>query len=157
MDKACGVRADHTIALSSQHSQNHYPKLLRRVRFFAEATCLELVFLRDRLDLPALTIAQIYKQCWQVELFFKCLKQHLSIVHFFGDSQNAVKTQVWIAICVYLIALMMRKKLKSDIVLSTLMHLLEVNLFERISIEQMVRHALLPQTTTAASYQRELF
>lgn len=157
VDKACGVRADHTIALCGQHSQHHYPKLLRRVRFFDEATCLELVFLTDRLDLPALTIAQIYKQRWQVELFFKWLKQHLSIDHFFGNSQNAVKTQVWIAICVYLITLMMRKKLKLDVELSTLMHLLEVNLFEKISIEQMVRQAMLPQSTTEASYQRELF
>jgi transposase len=156
-DKACGVRADHTIALCAQHSQNHYPKLLRRVRFFDEATCLELVFLTDRLDLPALTIAQIYKQRWQVELFFKWLKQHLSIDHFFGNSQNAVKTQVWIAICVYLITLMIRKKLKLDVELSTLMHLLEVNLFEKVSIEQMVRQAMLPQSTIKASYQKELF
>jgi transposase len=155
--KACGVRADHTIALCGQHSQNRYPTLLRRVRFFDEATCLELVFLTDRLDLPALTIAQIYKQRWQVELFFKWLKQHLSIDHFFGNSQNAVKTQVWIAICVYLITLMMRKKLKLDVELSTLMHLLEVNLFEKVSIEQMVRQAMLPQSTTKASYQKELF
>lgn len=157
VDKACGVRADHTIALCGQHSQNRYPTLLRRVRFFDEATCLELVFLTDRLDLPALTIAQIYKQRWQVELFFKWLKQHLSIDHFFGNSPNAVKTQVWIAICVYLITLMMRKKLKLDVELSTLMHLLEVNLFEKVSIEQMVRHAMTPQSTTKASYQKELF
>jgi transposase len=157
VDKACGVRADHTIALCGQHSQNRYPTLLRRVRFFDEATCLELVFLTDRLDLPALTIAQIYKQRWQVELFFKWLKQHLSIDHFFGNSQNAVKTQVWIAICVYLITLMMRKKLKLDVELSTLMHLLEVNLFEKVSIEQMVRQAMLPQYTAEASYQKELF
>ena len=156
-EKACGVRADHTIALCGQHSQNRYPTLLRRVRFFDEATCLELVFLTDRLDLPALTIAQIYKQRWQVELFFKWLKQHLSIDHFFGNTQNAVKTQVWIAICVYLITLMMRKKLKLDVELSTLMHLLEVNLFEKVSIEQMVRQAMLPQSTIKASYQKELF
>jgi Transposase DDE domain/Domain of unknown function (DUF4372) len=157
VDKACGVRADHTIALCGQHSQNRYPTLLRRVRFFDEATCLELVFLTDRLDLPALTIAQIYKQRWQVELFFKWLKQHLSIDHFFGNSPNAVKTQVWIAICVYLITLMMRKKLKLDVELSTLMHLLEVNLFEKVSIEQMVRQAMLPQSTIKTSYQKELF
>lgn len=156
-DKACGVRADHTIVLCGQHSQNRYPTLLRRVRFFDEATCLELVFLTDRLDLPALTIAQIYKQRWQVELFFKWLKQHLSIDHFFGNSPNAVKTQVWIAICVYLITLMMRKKLKLDVELSTLMHLLEVNLFEKVSIEQMVRHAMTPQSITKTSYQKELF
>lgn len=157
VDKACGVRADHTIALCGQHSQNRYPTLLRRVRFFDEATCLELVFLTDRLDLPALTIAQIYKQRWQVELFFKWLKQHLSIDHFFGNSQNAVKTQIWIAICVYLITLMVRKKLKLDVELSTLMHLLEVNLFEKISIEQMVRQAMAPQSTIKTSYQKELF
>jgi transposase len=157
VDKACGVRADHTIALCGQHSQNRYPTLLRRVRFFDEATCLELVFLTDRLDLPALTIAQIYKQRWQVELFFKWLKQHLSIDHFFGNSQNAVKTQVWIAICVYLITLMIRKKLKLDVELSTLMHLLEVNLFEKVPIEQMVRQAMLPQSTIMTSYQKELF
>jgi hypothetical protein len=81
----------------------------------------------------------------------------LSIDHFFGNSPNAVKTQVWIAICVYLITLMIRKKLKLNVELSTLMHLLEVNLFEKISVEQMVRQAMLPQSTIKASYQKELF
>jgi transposase len=157
VDRLSGVRADHTIALRGERSWQHYPKLLRRVRFVDVATCLELVFLTDRLDLPALTIAQIYQQRWQVELFFKWLKQHLSIEHFFGNSANAVKTQVWIAICVYLVTLMMRKQLKLQVELYTLMHLLEVNLFEKISIEQMVRLATRPEAPLEASYQQELF
>jgi transposase len=157
VDAASGVRADHTITLMGERSQSHYPKLLRRVRFVDASTCLELVFLTDRLDLPALTIAQIYKQRWQVELFFKWLKQHLSIDHFFGNSANAVKTQVWIAICVYLIAVIIRKQLKLDVALYTFMHLLEVNLFEKIPIEHMVRMAMQPDNAPSASYQRELF
>lgn len=157
VDTSQGVRADHTIELASDTGRKHYPKLLRRVRFVDADTCLELVFLSDRLDLPALSIAQIYKQRWQVELFFKWLKQHLSIDHFFGNSANAVKSQVWIAVCVYLIAVIIRKKLKLKIELYTFMHLLEVNLFEKISIEQMVRTAMQAEPALPMSYQQELF
>jgi Transposase DDE domain/Domain of unknown function (DUF4372) len=157
VDRARGVRADQTIQLCGARARHHYPKALRRVRFVDEATCLELVFLTDRLDLPAHTIAQIYKQRWQVELFFKWLKQNLSIDHFFGNSLNAVKTQIWIAICVYLVAVILRKQLKLNIELSTFMHLLEVNLFEKISIEQMVLQALQPTPLSMVGNQQELF
>jgi Transposase DDE domain/Domain of unknown function (DUF4372) len=156
-DKASGVLADQTIVLCGTHANQRYPQVLRRVRFVDQLSCLELVFLTDRLDLPATTIAQIYKQRWQVELFFKWLKQNLSIDHFFGNSLNAVKTQIWIAICVYLLALIMRKKLKLEVELSTFLHLLEVNLFENIPVDLMVRQALSVEPPRVPGNQHELF
>ena len=105
-DCSTGVRCDQTIQLLTKKSEKAYPEPLRRVAFFDEKTQLDLVFLSNRMDLPALTIAAIYKQRWQIELFFKWLKQNLTIKHFFGNSLNAVKSQIWIAVCVYLIALM---------------------------------------------------
>lgn len=103
-DPSTGIRADQTIQLLTRKSKKAYPGPLRRVEFFDEKTQLDLVFLSNRLDLSALHIAAIYKQRWQIELFFKWLKQNLMIKHFFGNSLNAVKSQIWIAVCVYLIA-----------------------------------------------------
>ena len=112
------------------------------MRFYDAVSCLELVFLTNRLDLSALTIAAIYKQRWQIELSFKWLKQNLNIQHFFGNSLNAVKSQIWIAVCTYLMALIAHKGLKTELSLRNFLHLVEVNMFERISLEQMVANAL---------------
>ena len=112
------------------------------MRFYDAVSCLELVFLTNRLDLSALTIAAIYKQRWQIELFFKWLKQNLNIQHFFGNSLNAVKSQIWIAVCTYLMTLIPHKGLKTELSLRNFLHLVEVNMFERISLEQMVANAL---------------
>ena len=112
------------------------------MRLYDAVSCLELVFLTNRLDLSALTIAAIYKQRWQIELFFKWLKQNLNIQHFFGNSLNAVKSQIWIAVCTYLMALIPHKGLKTELSLRNFLHLVEVNMFERISLEQMVANAL---------------
>jgi len=103
---------------------------------------LHLVFLTNRFDLPALTVAAIYKQRWQIELFFKWLKQNLTVKHFFGNSENAVKAQIWIAICTYLLVLIAKKRLGLAASPQILLNLIEVNMFEKISINQMVMDAL---------------
>ena len=142
VDHATGVRCDQTIQLLTKKSCKAYPQLLRRVAFFDEKTQLDLVFLSNRLDLPALTIAAIYKQRWQIELFFKWLKQNLTIKHFFGNSLNAVKSQIWIAVCVYLIALIAHKEVNMNISLRNFVHLVEVNMFEKVTFQKMVCNAL---------------
>jgi IS4 transposase len=130
---------------------------LRRIEFFDEKTQLDLVFLSNRLDLPALTIAAIYKQRWQIELFFKWLKQNLMVKHFFGNSLNAVKSQIWIAVCVHLIALIAHKELGMDISLRNFLHLVEVNMFEKITLKQMVTNALRNEEVEVLQSQDELF
>ncbi len=132
------------------------PGALRRVEFFDEKTQLDLVFLSNRLDLPALTIAAIYKQRWQIELFFKWLKQNLTVKHFFGNSLNAVKSQILIAVCVYLIALIAHKELGMDISLRNFLHLVEVNMFEKITLKQMVTNALHNEEVEVPQLQNEL-
>ena len=156
-DPSTGIRADQTIQLLTHKSKKAYPGPLRRVEFFDEKTQLDLVFLSNRLDLPALTIAAIYKQRWQIELFFKWLKQNLMVKHFFGNSLNAVKSQIWIAVCVYLIALMAHKELGLGISLRNFLHLVEVNMFEKITLKQMVTNALHSEEVEVLQSQDELF
>jgi hypothetical protein len=157
LDPSTGIRADQTIQLLTHKSKKAYPGALRRVAFFDEKTQLDLVFLSNRLDLPALTIAAIYKQRWQIELFFKWLKQNLMIKHFFGNSLNAVKSQIWIAVCVYLIALIAHKKLGMGISLRNFLHLVEVNMFEKITLKKMVANALHNEEVEMLQSQNELF
>ena len=156
-DPSTGIRADQTIQLLTHKSKKAYPGPLRRVEFFDEKTQLDLVFLSNRLDLPALTIAAIYKQRWQIELFFKWLKQNLMVKHFFGNSLNAVKSQIWIAVCVYLIALMAHKELGLGISLRNFLHLVEVNMFEKITLKQMVTNALHSEEVEVLQSQDDLF
>lgn len=143
IDRSTGLCADQTILLATQKSKQGYPQRLRRVSFRDPESGLHLVFLTNRFDLPALTIAAIYKQRWQVELFFKWLKQNLTVKHFFGNSENAVKAQIWIAICTYLLVLIAKKRLNLAASPQILLNLIEVNMFEKISIHQMVTDALL--------------
>lgn len=156
-DPNTGVRADQTIQLLTRKSKKGYPDPLRRVAFYDEKTQLDLVFLSNRLDLPALTIAAIYKQRWQIELFFKWLKQNLTVKHFFGNSLNAVKSQIWIAVCVYLIALIAHKELNMDISLRNFLHLVEVNMFEKVTLKKMVSNALQGEETDGLRSQEEMF
>ena len=157
IDPSTGIRADQTIQLLTHKSKKTYPAPLRRVEFFNEKTQLDQVFLSNRLDLSALTIAAIYKQRWQIELFFKWLKQNLMVKHFFGNSLNAVKSQIWIAVCVYLIALIAHKELGMDISLRNFLHLVEVNMFEKITLKQMVTNALHNEEVEVLQLQNELF
>lgn len=156
-DAKAGVWSDQSIVLTGERSKKGYPEPLRRVRFYDAVSCLELVFLTNRLDLSALTIAAIYKQRWQIELFFKWLKQNLNIQHFFGNSLNAVKSQIWIAVCTYLMALIAHKGLKTKMSLRNFLHLVEVNMFEKISLEQMLANALDADTFEHLQSQVDLF
>ena len=156
-DPSTGICADQTIQLLTHKSKKAYPAPLRRVEFFDEKTQLDLVFLSNRLDLSAMTIAAIYKQRWQIELFFKWLKQNLMVKHFFGNSLNAVKSQIWIAVCVYLIALIAHKELGMGISLRNFLHLVEVNMFEKITLKQMVTNAIHNEEVEVLQLQDELF
>ncbi len=156
VDEATGLRADDTIWLVNQKSRRAYPRRLRRIEFYDAVNDVELVLLANRFDLPALTIAQICKERWKIELFFKWLKQNLTVKHFFGNSENAVRAQIWIAICVYLMVLIAYKQLKLDISLQLLLHLIEVNIFEHVSLQDLVTLAQSPETPWPDDVQMSL-
>lgn len=138
IDKSCGLRCDQTIVLTGQFSGSDYPAQLRRVKFYDAKHNKLLVFVTNNFDLPALTIAQLYHCRWQVELFFKWIKQHLRIKAFFGTSENAVKTQVWIAITVYVLVAIIKKRLQVPASLYTLLQILSVTLFEKSPLAQVL-------------------
>jgi hypothetical protein len=138
VDKSTGVVCDQSILLTITKSAGDYPDKLRRVRYYDAETDKTLMFLTNNFLLPAITIAQLYKQRWQVELFFKWIKQHLRIKSFFGTSETAVKTQIWIAISVYLIVAIIKKRLNIQKSLYTILQVLSVSLFERTSMLQLL-------------------
>ena len=138
VDKSTGVRSDQVVWLRTPQSAAHYPDRLRRVSYKDPESGQGLVFLTNNFDLPAGTIAQLYKCRWQVELFFKWIKQNLRIKHFFGTSENAVKTQVWIAVSVYVIAAIIHKQLGLEMSLSQLLQILSVNVFEQVPLAELV-------------------
>lgn len=131
VDKSTGVRSDHTVVLAAIGSAKAYPDPLRRVSYFDVETNARLKFLTNNFALPALTIAQIYKCRWQVELFFKWIKQHLRIKAFYGTSENAVKTQIWIAVSIYVLVAIVRKRLGLEASLYQILQILSVTLFEK--------------------------
>ena len=137
VDKNKGLLCDQTIILNNFYAKKDYPDKLRRIKFFDNITKKRLVFLTNNFSLPALTIAQLYKCRWQVELFFKWIKQHLRIKKFYGTSENAVKTQVWTAISVYVLVAILKKRLKLDDSLYTILQVLSVNVFEKTPISQL--------------------
>ncbi len=138
VDKSTGLRCDQTIVLTVTKSAKDYPDKLRRVHYYDSDTDQDLTFLSNNFIIPALTIAQLYKCRWQVELFFKWIKQHLRIKAFFGTSKNAVKTQVWIAISVYVLVAIIKKRLNLDISLYTILQILSVTAFEQVPIIQVL-------------------
>ncbi|MEK7875622.1 MAG: IS4 family transposase [Pseudomonadota bacterium] len=139
VDKAVGLRSDHTVVLTAIESAKTYPDALRRVSYFDAETNQRLRFLTNNFALPALTITQIYKCRWQVELFFKWIKQHLRIKAFFGTSENAVKTQIWIAVSVYVLVAIVRKRLGLDASLYQILQILSLTLFEKTPILQALQ------------------
>jgi hypothetical protein len=134
VDKSTGVRSDHTVVLTTIGSATAYPDALRRISYFDAETNNRLKFLTNNFTLPALTIAQIYKCRWQVELFFRWIKQHLRIKAFFGTSENAVKTQIWIAVSVYVLVAIVRKRVGLEATLYQILQILSVTLFEKTPI-----------------------
>jgi hypothetical protein len=150
VDRSTGVRSDHIVWLSLPQSVANYPDRLRRVTYRDPKDGKILVFLTNNFALPALVIAQLYKGRWQVELFFKWIKQNLRIKHFFGTTDNAVKTQVWIAICVYVLVAIVRKELRLELSLSQILQILSVNVFEQMPLAQLVTQ-MRPQTNPSNS------
>jgi hypothetical protein len=144
VDSATGVRSDQMIWLRNPSSIQHYPDKLRRIHYVDADTGKSLVFLTNNFELPALIIALLYKNRWQVELFFKWIKQHLRIKHFYGTTDNAVKTQIWISICVYVLVAIVKKQLESERSLYSILQILSVNVFEQETLHQLLR-ASAPQ------------
>ncbi|MFH1798744.1 MAG: IS4 family transposase [Candidatus Omnitrophota bacterium] len=137
VDKSLGLVCDQTIRLTGFYSKQHYPEKLRCIRYFDSETQKYLTFLTNNFNLPAITISQLYKCRWQVELSFKWIKQHLRIKAFYGTSQNAVKTQVWIAIAIYVLIAIIKKQLKLEQSLYTILQILSVTMFEKTPILQV--------------------
>jgi len=139
VDTTTGVRSDHTVILTAIGSLKVYPEALRRVSYLDVETKKRFKFLTNNFTLPAITIAQIYKSRWQVELFFKWIKQHLRIKAFYGTSENAVKTQIWIAVSVYVLVAIVRKRLTLPLSLYQILQILSVTLFEKTPILQALQ------------------
>ena len=139
VDKTTGVRSDHTVILTAINSVKAYPDQLRRVSYLDVKTRKRFKFLTNNFTLPALTIALIYKSRWQVELFFKWIKQHLRLKAFYGTSENAVKTQIWIAVSVYVLVALVRKRLALQASLYQILQILSVTLFEKTPILQALQ------------------
>ena len=136
VDRSTGLICDQTVALTGTTSRKHYPEHLRRIRFKDPETGKTLVFLTNNFTLSAVTICALYKARWQVELFFKWIKQHLRIKKFYGNSENAVKSQIWIAVSVYVLVAIVKKRLNLDASLYTLLQILSVTLFEKMPLLQ---------------------
>jgi hypothetical protein len=137
VDKATGVQCDQTVLLETFYSLQGYPEPLRRIRYFDAELDKRLVFLTNDFVLPATTITALYKSRWQIELFFKWIKQHLRIKTFYGTSQNAVKAQIWIAVSVYLLVAIVKKRLGIELPLYTILQILSVSIFEKTPLVQL--------------------
>ena len=157
VDKSTGLRCDQTIALTGVRSSQRYPDKLRRVRFFDADNNKYLTFLTNNFILPSITIAQLYKCRWQIELFFKWIKQHLRIKSFYGTSENAVKTQIWIAVSVYLLVAIIKKRLNLEMSLYTFLQILSVTSFEKTHILQVLREIENSKQPDDDSKQLQLF
>ena len=157
VDKATGLRCDQTVRLTGTKSPDDYPQYLRYVVFYDEATDKRLGFFTNNFELPALTIAQLYKCRWQVELFFKWIKQHLRIKAFFGTNENAVKTQIWIAISVYVLVAIVKKRLGVKASLYTILQILSLTLFEKVQLDQLLNDKALQILDDPSSNQLNLF
>ena len=138
VDPATGVRSDQIVWLANVSSIRHYPDKLRRIHYVDAERNKSLVFLTNNFELPAVTIALLYKSRWKVELFFKWIKQHLRIKHFYGTSDNAVKTQIWISVCVYVLVAIVKKQVQSDKSLYSILQILSVNAFEKEPLHQVL-------------------
>lgn len=157
VEKETGVQSDQTIVLTGFYSSKDYPDKMRRVRFFDEERDKDLTFLTNNFLLPSLTIAQLYKCRWQIELFFKWIKQHLRIKRFFGTSENAVKTQVWIAVSIYVLVAIMKKRLNLEESLYTILQILSVTVFEKMPILQALEGGRYRTQDSEVANQLNLF
>jgi len=157
VDRSTGLICDQTIALNNHYAAKDYPAHLRRIRYRDPQTSKNLVFLTNHTLLPPLTICALYKSRWQVELFFKWIKQHLRIKRFYGTSENAVKTQIWIAVAVYVLVAIIKKELNLKASLHTLLQILSLTLFEKVSLQQTLTDLDTDATDLNLSNQLTLF
>lgn len=157
IDRATGLRYDQTIMLTGFYSLKDYPSKLRRIKYYDADTDKTLIFLTNNFALPALTIAQLYRCRWQVELFFKWIKQNLRIKNFYGTSENAVKTQIWIAVSVYVLVAILKKRLNISASLYTILQILSVSVFERIPLLQLLTETALVDEISDSKNQLNLF
>ena len=157
VDKSTGLCCDQNIRLKSFYPLKGYPDKLRRVRYFDRESNHRLTFLTNNFSLPARTIAQLYKCRWQVELFFKWIKQHLRIKNFYGHSENAVKTQIWIAVCVYVLVALVKKELNIQLSLSTMLQILGLTLFEKTPLLQVLTESDPQNHISSSDNQLQLF
>jgi hypothetical protein len=147
VDKATGIKFNQTVALTGFYSKKDYPEKLRRIKYFDTEKGRSFIFLTNQFILPAITIAELYRYRRRVEIFFKWIKQHLRIKSFHGTWENAVKTQIWIAVSTYVLVAIMKKRLKIDLTLYTILQILSITLFEKMPI----LHAL-----TANDYRNQI-
>ena len=157
IDKTTGLRCDQTVRLTGVTSADDYPQYLRYVGFYDKENDKRLGFFTSNFELPALTIAQLYKCRWQVELFFKWIKQHLRIKAFFGVNENAVKTQIWIAISVYVLVAIVKKRLSVEASLYTILQILSLMLFEKTPVDQLLNDRALQNLNGETPTQLNLF
>jgi IS4 transposase len=156
VDKAAGVRCDQVIRLCGPKSRRLYPEPLRRIVYRDPETGKRLVFLTNILDLPALVIARLYKCRWRIELFFKWIKQNLRLLRFYGTSPNAVKTQVWIAVCVYALVVTVHRASGAAMSLSQMLQIFSVTPFEKVPIAQLLTDQE-PQVQETSIYKQLVF
>jgi hypothetical protein len=154
IDRSTGLRSDQTVLLTGFYAHKNFPEPLRRVRIEDLSTGKSLVLLTNHFDLPALSITTLYRCRWQIELFFKWIKQHLRIKAFFGTSENAVKSQIWIAVCVYVLVAILKKRFRLDASLNELLQILSLTLFEREPIDQVL--TLAPSDPYALDHSNQL-
>jgi len=157
VDRSTGLICDQTIVLTGFYSKQDFDTPLRRVRFKDPATGKRLVFLTNNFTLPAFTITELYRCRWQVELFFKWIKQHLRIKVFFGTSENAVKTQIWIAVSVYVLVAIVKKRLNLSASLYEILQILSLTMFERIPLDQLLNKIVADDIQSLSSNQLNLF
>jgi hypothetical protein len=157
IDKSTGLRCDQTIRLTGFYPAKEFPEKLRRIKYYDQQSGRTFVFLTNNFLLPATTIANLYRYRWQVELFFKWIKQHLKIKAFYGTSENAVKTQIWIAVSVYVLVAIVKKRLKLDISLYTILQILSVTVFNRTPLYHMFTDTEYKNQITSNYNQLKLF
>jgi hypothetical protein len=157
VQKHTGVQCDQTVVLTTHYPSKNYPEPLRRIRFYDSEKRKRLVFLTNNFELPATTIAELYKSRWHIEIFFKWIKQHLRIKSFFGTSENAVKVQIWTAVSTYLLVAIMKKELRIEQSLYTILQVLSVSLFEKMPILEAFSKKYIPAQINQSWKQLSLF
>ncbi|UCG08942.1 MAG: IS4 family transposase [Desulfobacterales bacterium] len=157
VDKSCGLRCDQIVIPAGFYAQKAYPAKLRRIKYFDDQQKKNLVFLTNHFNLPALTVAELYRCRWQIELFFKWIKQHLRIKAFYGTSENAVKTQIWIAISVYVLVAIVKKRLRIELSLYNILQIFSITLFEKKPILQVLTETDYKNKIASSHMQLNLF